>query len=217
MVFRSKYIFETKKSRFKRYFAFFSTILAGLLVSFILFCFFIIYFAHSQNEITEQAFYQRPPDLVVIFTGDTGRIPTGLRLAKEYNQEHIFITGVYEKNTVESLLRPLKSEYIQNPQFLEIDYLARNTVENVLATLRYTRETRTENRVLVVSHDYHILRISIIFNRLRQNDDESTFFFHAVKTDYKDRRNLNILFREVFKLVRAYAFLLLWDTEGEKS
>lgn len=213
MLFKSKYIFETRKTRFKRYLYNFCVLLFGLFIFYLLFCLFIIFYARNQTQHTEEVFYQRPPDLIVIFTGDAGRIPFGLKLAKDYQQPNIFITGVYTKNTVESLLKPLGDDYIQDLNLLEIDYLARNTVENALSTLRYLRESGQDQDVLIISHDYHILRIRLIMERLRSISDNSRFYYYGLQTQYTEQRNIKILAREVFKLVRAYAFLLLWDPE----
>lgn len=217
MFVKNKYIFETRKTRFKRYLLNFLGFLSIFLVLYILFCAFLVFYSINRTQHSQEVLFQRPPDMVVIFTGDIGRIPTGLKLAKEYNQPNIFITGVYNKNTIESLLRPLSDEYIQDPNLLEIDYWARNTVENVISTLRHIRQRNAQEDIIIVSHDYHILRIKLIIDRLKAKDDQSRFFYYGVRANYLEVRNLRILAREVFKLMRAYAFLLLWDPEPAPS
>ncbi len=217
MFVKNKYIFETRKTRFKRYLLNLLVFLSIFLVLYILFCAFLVFYSINRTQHSQEVLFQRPPDMVVIFTGDIGRIPTGLKLAKEYNQPNIFITGVYNKNTIESLLRPLSDEYIQDPNLLEIDYWARNTVENVISTLRHIRQRNAQEDIIIVSHDYHILRIKLIIDRLKAKDDQSRFFYYGVRANYLEVRNLRILAREVFKLMRAYAFLLLWDPEPAPS
>lgn len=217
MLLKSKYIFETKQTKSRRFFKNILFLIASLAILYILFCLFIILFARNQNQLTEDFFYQRPPGLIVIFTGDVGRIPFGLKMAKDFQQPNIFITGVYSRNTVESLLRPMEENLIQDINLLNIDYHARNTVENVLSTLRFLRQSNVENDILIVSHDYHIMRIRMIINRLKDPNDNHRFMYYGLEADYTKRRNLRILTREVFKLIRAYGFLLLWDPERSSN
>jgi uncharacterized SAM-binding protein YcdF (DUF218 family) len=164
--------------------------------------------------LLEKLFFNRPPDLIVVFTGDQGRIPYALRKAKELKQSQIFITGVHSKNSVQTLLNPLTLSEDFDANFLEIDYLARNTVENVISTLRYLRENRSLKTVLIISHDYHIMRIKLITNKIKASSDQIEFFYEGVPTSYANKRNLKILYKEVYKLFRTYLFLLLWDVDS---
>ncbi|MBL6988527.1 MAG: YdcF family protein [Bacteriovoracaceae bacterium] len=172
-------------------------------------------FSVRENEEASDFFYRRPPDAIVVFTGDGGRIPYAIKKALEYKQENlnIFITGVYSKNTVETLLRPFKINKDIDLGHLEIDYTARNTVENVISTLRYLRGKKGLDKVLIISHDYHIMRIKLIMNKLKTAEDNYQFYYSGIKTDYKNLRNLKLLYKEVFKLIRTYGFLLFWTPE----
>lgn len=169
--------------------------------------------ARNLNQETKQTFYDRSPDLIVVFTGDSGRIPLAVKLAKKYKQSNLFITGVYSKNSVDSLLKPLKLGEGFDPNLLTIDYLARNTVENVLSTLRHLRERKGNNKIIVISHDYHVMRIKLIFNKLIEDSDDYNFHFYSVETDYTKLRNIKIMAKEVYKWIRTYGFLVLWSPE----
>ena len=167
--------------------------------------------SERESQSSSAAFFKKPPDLVVIFTGDRGRIKFGLDLAKKLNQNQVFITGVYSKNSVQSLLN--HNETNLDTSYIEIDYLARNTVENALSTLRYLRKQKSHKKIIIVSHDYHIMRIKLIMSQIQSKDDHYEFYFQGLQTDYYKWRNIKILYKEVFKLIRTYGFLLLWDTD----
>lgn len=212
-MFKKKYIFETKRTKFFRYFQNCAFIFVVSAVLYAIISLIFILAARNLNQETRQTFYNLSPDLIVVFTGDTGRIPLALKLAKKYKQSNIFITGVYSKNSVNSLLRPLKLDGTLDPNLLTIDYLARNTVENVISTLRHLRETKGNKKILVISHDYHVMRIKLIFNKLLEKSDDYEINFYSVKTDFTTSRNMKIIAKELYKLIRTYGFLLLWTPE----
>ncbi|MCF8058633.1 MAG: YdcF family protein [Bacteriovoracaceae bacterium] len=214
-MFSSKYIFETKETRTSRYLKNGFLYLFSSIFIYIISGYFFILLSDNENKKTEQKFFKTSPDLIVIFTGDNGRIPYGIKLAKKFNQSNIFITGVYNKNSVETLLNPLQLGNEIDGNLLEIDYFARNTVENCLSTLRYLRQKKGFKEVLVISHDYHIPRIKVIFNKILTEDDPYEIFYSGFETDYSEWRNLKILYTEVYKFIRTYAFLMIWDSESE--
>jgi uncharacterized SAM-binding protein YcdF (DUF218 family) len=212
-MFKKKYIFETQRTRFFRYF---QNGLFVLCVSTILYAIISLLFiltARNFNEETRKHFYNLSPDLIVVFTGDSGRIPLAIQVAKKYKQSNVFITGVYSKNSVDSLLRPFKLDGSFDPNMLTIDYLARNTVENVISTLRHLREHKSDKKVIVISHDYHIMRIKLIFNKLLEKSDDFDINYYSVKTDFTSVRNVKIMAKEVYKWIRTYGFLMLWSPE----
>ena len=98
----------------------------------------------------------------------------------------------------------------QESHHIELEYLARNTVENGLATMNYLRKLEGHKNVLIISSDYHILRIALILNTLKQNG-KYNFYFESIPHDYTDIRNLRKLFKEVYKLLRTTTFLLFWN------
>ncbi len=212
-MFKKKYIFETQRTRFFRYF---QNGLFVLCVSTILYAIISLLFiltARNVNEETRKNFYNLSPDLIVVFTGDSGRIPLAIKVAKKYKQSNVFITGVYSKNSVDSLLRPFELDGSFDPNMLTIDYLARNTVENVISTLRHLRENKGNKKIIVISHDYHIMRIKLIFNKLLEKSDEFDINYYSVSTDFSSVRNIKIIAKEVYKWIRTYGFLMLWSPE----
>lgn len=212
-MFKKKYIFETQRTRLFRYF---QNSLFILCVSTILYAIISLLFiltARNLNEDTRKHFYDLSPDLIVVFTGDSGRIPLAIEVAKKYKLSNVFITGVYSKNSVDSLLRPFELDGSFDPNFLTIDYLARNTVENVISTLRHLRENKGNRKVIIISHDYHIMRIKLIFNKLLEHSDDFDINYYSVSTDFTSMRNVKIIAKEVYKWIRTYGFLMLWSPE----
>lgn len=216
-MFSKKYIFETKRTKLKRYFL--NCCLSFLFSSalYIGICIYFIYLANLETNISKEAFYKKSPDLIVIFTGDIGRIPYGIQKALEYENSKIFISGVYTSNSIKDLLISQYPQILEkinlNSNFIEIDYLARNTIENVISTLRYLRMEKNLRRVLIVSSDYHIMRIKFIFDKIKSPTDPYQFNFMGIESNYGQWRSIKILVKEVFKSLKTYGFLLLWDSE----
>ncbi|MBC98729.1 MAG: hypothetical protein CME63_13350 [Halobacteriovoraceae bacterium] len=211
-MFGPQYIFETRGTRTLRYTRNAFILLFTFFFIYLICGYFFVLFSANENDRSQQRFFKDSPDLIVIFTGQSGRIPYGMSLAKKFDQSNIFITGVYEKNSVQTLLAPLELEDKIDHNLLEIDYYARNTVENCISTLRYLREKKGFKNILVISHDYHIPRIKTIFHSIMADDDHFELFYSGVSSDYTDWKNLKILYTEVYKYIRTYAFLMIWDT-----
>ncbi len=207
-MFERKYMFETTDTKLIRRL---KNIVFWILLIFITYAAigtsFILYAGREQG-IAENSLFQRPPDLIVVFTGDKGRIPRAVELSKKLGQPKIFITGVNSRNNVSTILS-------QNADidhlFIDIDYYARNTVENVLATLRYLRANQGHKRILIVTHDYHLFRVKQTVNRILSKNDDYEFHYHGVNTNFGNFRSIKILSKEVYKTIRALLFLLLWE------
>lgn len=220
MLFRRKYVFESKKTRAIR--KILNTLLMALFafLSYSLVCLVFVILAHNEFQTAQSAFYKRPPDIIVVFTGDVGRIKFALKKAQEYNQSHILISGVGGGNTVTSLVSTdtansdLGKMDNLDTSLLEIDYMARNTMENVVETLRYLKKNQGMKKILVISHDYHIMRIKTLFNAIKSDQDKYSFYYLGPESDYTNIRYLKILYKEVFKMVRNLGMLALWEHDS---
>lgn len=208
-------MFETKETRFARRVKSLILGFVVLIMTYFACCFLVLVFAENETKIANEAFFSKDPDLVTVFTGDHGRIDFALEKAKMFKGTKVFITGVYDKNTVNSLLPSDPNSTGIDPDFLEIDYLAQNTFGNVISTLQYLKQNRNLKKVLIISHDYHLMRIKSIVNRLAEKEMEEgyTFYYIGIKTDYSKWRNIKILSKEIYKVVRTYGFLLLWVSD----
>lgn len=212
-IFRRKYVFETKHTRLIRvglnaFFGF-----TAIFIAWNLLCSILLLSAGQEKKDAHTTFYNKPPDLIVVFTGDAGRIPYALQIASEYKQPNIFITGVYQKSTVDSILARFEEAKLVDTDLVDIDYEARNTIENVIFTLRYLRENPGFEKILIVSNDYHIMRSKLIMDQLKSSRDPYEFHYVGIDTDYTKLRNIKILYVEFFKLLKSLAVVTLWDSD----
>jgi uncharacterized SAM-binding protein YcdF (DUF218 family) len=218
-LFTKKYIFETKRTRSRRIFQSIIVLTFLSFISYTLLCVYLPIYAEKQNNISDQAFFQRTPDVIAVFTGDTGRIDYTLKKAEKYPSAKIFITGVYSKNNLEILLKKQGKnisveDYLeQEGHHIELDYLARNTIENGLATLNYLTTLPTVENVLIISSDYHIFRIASIMQALRDKNSKVNFYYESIARDYGHIKNVKKLVKEVYKYFKTSTFLLFWDRE----
>ena len=176
-------------------------------------------YAKNQNEISEQVFFQRTPDVIAVFTGDIGRIAHTLKKAEKYPATKIFITGVYAKNSLKTLLEKqgrdisVDDYLVEESHHIELDYLARNTIENGLATIRFLQKHEAHTKVLIVSSDYHIFRISRIMNALKDENSKYEFYYESIPSDYTNMSSITKLVKEVYKFFKTSTFLMFWDKE----
>jgi uncharacterized SAM-binding protein YcdF (DUF218 family) len=213
MFLKSKYVFESKNTRMYRQIKNVLIILLSLFFAYSFVCSIILLESRNETKNSKATFVLTPPDLIVVFTGGTGRIEYAVKKALEFKQPNVFITGVHEKNSVKTLINPIIPN-AEETEHIELDYTARNTVENVVSTLKYLRNNRGLNKILIISSDYHIMRIKQIINTLAKKDDNFTFYFSAVSSNYLHFKNIRILYTETFKLIRTKIFLLLWDQQS---
>lgn len=211
MILKSKYVFESKTTKMYRHLQGMLILLFSIFLAYSFVCSILLLDARNETKNSKTSFVQTPPDLIVVFTGGPGRIEYAIKKAQEFKQPNVFITGVHEKNSVKNLINTIDP---QETDHIELDYTARNTVENVVNTLKYLRNNRGLNKILIISSDYHIMRIKQIINTLIKDDDKFTFYFSAVTSNYLSFRNIKILYIETFKLVRTKVFLMFWDQKS---
>ncbi len=213
MILKSKYVFETKSTRIYRHLQSLLIVLLSIFMAYSFACSILLLDARNETKNSKTSFIQTPPDLIVVFTGGPGRIEYAVKKAQEFKQPNVFITGVHEKNSVKTLINPIDPN-AKETEHIEIDYTARNTVENVISTFKYLRNNRGLNKILIISSDYHIMRIKQIINTLIKKDDQFNFYFSAVPSNYLHFKNIKILYIETFKLIRTKVFLLFWDQKS---
>lgn len=213
MIIKSKYVFESKSTKMYRHLQSVLIILLSLFLTYSFICSILLLDARNETKNSKTTFVNTPPDLIVVFTGGPGRIDYAIKKAQEFKQPNVFISGVYEKNSVKSLINSASAP-LDEADHIEIDYTAKNTVENVISTLKYLRNNRGLNKVLIISSDYHIMRIKQIIHTLSHEDDNFEFYYSAVFSNYLHFRNIKILYTETFKLIRTKIFLMLWDQKS---
>jgi uncharacterized SAM-binding protein YcdF (DUF218 family) len=211
MILKSKYVFESKGTRMYRHFLSTIIVLVSIFGCYSFACAILLLDSRSEGKNAVATFISNPPDLIVVFTGGPKRIEFAVKKAQEFKQPNVFITGVHEKNSVKTIMNPIDPDANESTDHIELDYMAKNTVENVISTLNYLRNNRGLNKILVISSDYHIMRIKMIFNALAKEDEKYEFYFSPVQSDWFSPKSYKILYTEVFKLIRTKIFLMYWD------
>lgn len=217
-MFGRKYVFETKSTRFRRLLLsglFLLVLTTGLVISIIS---YIPIYAKMQKEKAAGAFYQKSPDAIAVFTGDKGRIAHALDLIQKNPSAKLFISGVYATNSFKTLvdgqpdiqnkLEMLESSNVQ----VDLDYESRNTFENVRETVQFLKLNKQLNKVLIISSDYHILRISMIFSHFIKGP-RPEFYYDSVINKYSTWDDVRKLLKESVKYVRALFLLKVMDRD----
>lgn len=206
-----KYTFETKSTRIQRLFIS-GAIVFVLSVAFI--SSFIVYipiYAKMQKGRAAGAFYQKSPDAIAVFTGDKGRIAYAMELLKKNPSSRLFISGVFAANSFQTLIdkqaSQIDSDELQKPETpVDLDYKSKNTFENVNETVKFLRENPDLRKVLIISSDYHIMRIELIISHY-MSGKKNEFFFDSVPNTYKSWNDTRKLLKEAVKIARTFVIL----------
>ena len=116
------------------------------------------------------SYFQKQPPLsalqnqpVIILTGDSGRIDTGLELANEINSPAILISGVDPRVTKDALVSNWDAGAAIN--IISLDHDAMNTVDNAKQSAKWLKENQYTSAILVTS-SYHIARAHSIMKAI---------------------------------------------------
>lgn len=212
MIFSRKYVFETKKTRALRLALNGAVAFAGLILVYISFLLATVMTSRSEERRTQEGLYQKAPDAIVVFTGDRGRISRALAHVKKWPEAQLLISGVHGANNFRSIIAGQDDvESILNSTLqVDIDYEALDTLGNVRETLEHLGSQGVRNsRVLVVTSDYHVLRVRMIFNH---HDAKLGIdvFYDGVESDWSQWQNLKKLIVESMKTLRVW-FLITFN------
>jgi uncharacterized SAM-binding protein YcdF (DUF218 family) len=210
-----KYTFETKSTRLRRLLlsgAFMSLISIAVLASFII---YIPIYAKMQKGRAAGAFFQKSPDAIAVFTGDKGRIAYAMELLKRNPTSKLFISGVHAANSFQTLLNKQTSattseEITAAGMQVDLDYESRNTFENVRETVEYLKSNPEIKKVLIISSDYHIMRVKLIISHFTIKS-KPEFFFDSVPNTYTSWRETRKLLKEALKITRTFVILKIFQ------
>lgn len=210
-MFGRKYTFETKSTRLRRLVlsgVFLTGLTLALIISFIV---YIPIYAKMQKSRASGAFFQKTPDAIAVFTGDKGRIAYAMDLLKKNPTSKLFISGVHAANSVQTIINKQTSDAA--PEInedagvqVDLDYESKNTFENVRETVQYLKLNPEIKNVLIISSDYHIMRIKLIISHFL-SDSEQQFYFDSVPNSYTTWKDTKKLLKEVMKIVRTFVQL----------
>ena len=204
-----KYTFETKTTRLRRLLisgVFLFALSLSVIVSFIV---YIPIYAKMQKGRASGAFYQKSPDAIAVFTGDSGRISYALELLKKNPSSKLFISGVHAANSFKTLIEkqagPITGGEVVNNVGMQVDldYKSKNTFENVRETVRFLKNNSGFNKVLIISSDYHIMRIKLIISH-EMNGNRPEFYFDSVTNSYTSWNDIKKLLKESVKISRTF-------------
>lgn len=215
-----KYDLRDPKSPWPKVFKITGIILLFFFLPYLAGIFFLPYYGDIQTEKSKSSFFEESPDLIAVFTGDSGRIEAALNYAIKHPSSKLLISGVYEKNSIITLIKTNKLQLPANAnidylsQLIELDYQSQNTLDNVIITLNFLRKNKTFHRVLIISSDYHLARIHLLFHFLTRPDDALTLNYIGVPSHadnyFKRWQRLSV---EFFKGIQTIGLLLFWNEE----
>lgn len=204
-----KYVFETKATRLRRLFI--SGV--GLFIFVLIFAgTFLVYvprYAKQEKIRTADAFYQKSPDAIAVFTGDKGRIAYAIEQLKRNPSSKLLISGVYAANSFQTLMDNQTSREIDYNGIdtqVDLDYESKNTFENVRETVEFLEKNPQFKNVLIISSDYHIMRIKIIFSHFITSENIE-FYYDSVLNDYNSWPEIRKLLKETVKIARTFFIL----------
>jgi uncharacterized SAM-binding protein YcdF (DUF218 family) len=212
-----KYTFETKSTRLRRLLisgAFMSGLAIALMITFII---YIPIYAKMQKGRASGAFFQKSPDAIAVFTGDKGRIAYAMELLKKNPTSKLFISGVHAANSFQTLLAkqsiPTTTEELSAAGMqVDLDYESKNTFENVRETVEYLKSNPDIKKVLIISSDYHIMRVKLIISHF-MDSSKKEFYFDSVPNSYTSWKETRKLLKEAVKIMRTFVMLKIFREE----
>lgn len=185
----------------------------ALLASFVA---YIPIYAKLEKNRAADAFFQKSPDAIAVFTGDKGRIGYALKLLKTNPNAKLLISGVYAANSFETLLKKqeVESGTEENMDGLQVDldYESKNTFENVRETVQFLKANSELKKVLIISSDYHIMRVKLIISHFME-DQKTEYYYDSVTTSYSEWKEIKKLLKESLKIIRTYVQLKIFRSD----
>lgn len=212
MIFARKYVFETKKTRALRLALNGAVGVAGLVLVYASFLLATVMTSRSEQRRTQEGLYQKAPDAIVVFTGDKGRISRALQHVKKWPEAQLLISGVHGANSLRTIIAGQADveSILTSPVQVDIDYEAMDTLGNVRETLEHLESQGAQNsRVLVVTSDYHVLRVRMIFKH-QTTKPGLEIYYDGVESDWSAWANFKKLVLESVKTLRIW-FLITFS------
>lgn len=103
-------------------------------------------------------------DAIVVLTGGTGRLDTGLQLLEEGYAQQLFVSGVAQGVDVAALLRVAQRRPDALACCIAVGYQADNTAANARETASWVQSRRFRS-IRLVTASYHLPRSLVEFRR----------------------------------------------------
>ena len=135
-------------------------------------CFLAVFIAgfvaFTMSLSSKEALSSQKADAIIALTGGSDRISDAVELLASGYGNRLLITGVNLSTSVERLSKVTQRGAIFFSCCIDIDYAARNTVENAIETRRWVEE-RDFKSLIVVTSNYHMPRAMIELQRAMPN------------------------------------------------
>lgn len=120
----------------------------------------MLWYAATMPEQIEAA--DSPTDAIVVLTGGSERLETGLELLRRKQGQKLFVSGVYRGVDVAELLRLSRQKPDEVECCIVLGHAADNTVGNAVETAAWMRQEGFHSLRLVTSN-YHMRRSLLEF------------------------------------------------------
>jgi len=124
---------------------------------------FLWFLIQVNENHTSKTFHQT--DAIVVLTGGSNRIETGIALLDEKISEKLFISGVHDTVKMQDVAHLVNKHMELLPQGIELGYEADDTVENAEETKEWIEKNDIQSITLVTAH-YHLPRSMIEFRKI---------------------------------------------------
>ena len=145
-------------------------------------------------------------DGIVVLTGDNDRIDTGLHLLQQGFAKRVLISGVNPGTSKNAIIRQFASHGEYFSCCVELDRIAKDTLQNSVETAKWVRRHNIKSLVVVTS-DYHMPRALLEMSNAMAKIELKPFVAkHASrikKAGNHDYQFFKILVREYMKTLVA--------------
>ncbi|MDR3518596.1 MAG: YdcF family protein [Azospirillaceae bacterium] len=122
----------------------------------------LIWFAETIPR--DVGYDDQPTDAIVVLTGGSGRLNTGLDLLRKHKAAKLFVSGVYQGVDVQELLKLARSSPDAVECCIVLGHAADNTAGNAVETARWMADQGFRSLRLVTAN-YHMRRSLLEFRR----------------------------------------------------
>jgi uncharacterized SAM-binding protein YcdF (DUF218 family) len=182
-------------------------IVAPIGIVLILFCGGFIIFATHVGNLTAPA-DPRPADAIIVLTGGSARIDTGVDLLNAGKGQRLLISGVNPMARVEDLRRATGGDHALFACCVDIDHAALDTIGNAEESARWAIRHEFASAILV-TNNYHMPRSLMEMRRYLGDLDLQPYPVVHRRLDRGEwlRRPgaLRVLFTEYVKLIGSFA------------
>ena len=198
----SKY--HLRQRKWRRY------IVALFMAVFVVWLLLLANFVYNLPTATNRLPYHS--DGIVVLTGGSQRVATGVKLMQFGLAKRMFISGVANDLEIRTALKKLKPEMVAC--CVELGYEAPDTIGNAKETAKWARSHQI-NSLILVTANYHMQRSLLEFRRIMPS---VIVYPQAVFPDsfpssnwWKSSRAIGLLLVEYHKFLRSQIMLTLLD------